>query len=934
MAIFPMQQRNMLNQGNDSYLNQILGLNQPQRRVREKATVQNSNVGTNVNTTSSAADTANAVSTAGGLNQNVALPNTLVAQQSAVEPQQDVIPTGGLNQTSNLSTAATPTSQVTTPVSTGTNTGTALANQTLAPQPIEFDPVIGTWAQIGGVGTGFDYSPFAYNDINSLSVPKTRTSILDTNNPYGDSIGYEDYLNSLTSYKNVIKPQPTSYNFQIGMGTSVGGGNPWAIGNRNQAPVDPFSGYTPFTYSDANSQSAVSALESALEKALYTTSTQGGMGGVGAYTVKNLNRNKLDKDLQPFLKDGTIEIGRTGVSYLDALNDKQRDKILAKVSASTGIHAEQLTKLYNDYHYANKTFFDPSGTNWADLMSSGAAEDVLTGVKDWSGSGKDIDKANAILSRDSVAKEYTAKDLGVTADNPVKEITDSSGNKFYAVYNQATGTQFIARDEESANKIAAGNSGYTYDKDTGMFYGQKDRGEYIDASYYYLNKPNELRGETAINEMMTIDDFLPTGVTIRTATPEQIASAQNALNGQKELMKTYKDPYSFTDDAGKTHNKNKFNLTKDSDPLKKKGRHYFINDITGEVTSIKNKNVATWAADDAANDTPLLHKGKYYYIDKDDGSIKSTKSQFIADGESATQGYLNIKDWRKLLPAGVTEANATPEQIAQAKSDLSGLQENLIDLTGKGSVFNLFKSMDLPIPDDFNYDPEKITRDFNTLVNAGIDPRKVNPKLTPENVYKGSLEYDAPSGGGLGGFVGSFIVPALSIAYPGIAPILQGLSGAYQLSQGNIMGALGSFAGATGVMKDLFGGQGVLGGFKNSLTNTLQSNFGLSADVAGKLVDSGIWAGGNAVFAALNDQNVLEALARGAGEGYLRSTIASNLAESIPNESVRNFITQRLTDTVVNALEGGNVNFEQLLGNAFASGLFTDMGSKAKALNT
>jgi hypothetical protein len=355
-----------------------------------------------------------------------------------------------------------------------------------------------------------------------------------------------------------------------------------------------------------------------------------------------------------------------------------------------------------------------------------------------------------------------------------------------------------------------------------------------------------------------------------------------------------------------------------------------VNDATGEVNSVKNREVAEWAADETANNTPFFHKGQYYYIDKDDGQLKKTKNQFLAEGESQYSNYINIRDWEKFLPAGVNATTATPEQKLAAQELFTEQQTGVRELTGPGSVFNLFKSQDLPIPDDFIYFPREITREFNTLVNMGINPTKIDPSLTPENVYKGSLEYDAEDDGMLGGFVGSFIVPALSIAYPHLAPYLQGALGAYQASQGDILGGLMSMAGAKGLFGKILGGNEIVSGLTNKISSGLTSTFGLSPKVAGQLANAGLMGGANAVMAALQDRDVLESLAVGAGSGYLMSAIDSNLAKTISNPSVRNFITTRLTGTVMNAIQGGNINLDEIFTSGFGTGLFADMDQKMR----
>lgn len=774
-------------------------------------------------------------------------------------------------------------------------------------------PGIGDWAQIGTAGTGFDWSGFNYNPISTL----------------GPNADYGDYLNRISPYSATYRPQQLSP--MIGTNTAA---NQFTSG---QSQGINFNKYVPFTLKDENLQGAINELDKALNKTLYTTQTMyTGFGAGSGQTARTLNKGKIDSDLKPFLKE--VQIGKTGVSMLDAINDKDRDRILAQVSAKTGISVEDLAKSYNSYHQANKYFFDPSGANYADLMKSQAAEDVRTGITKWSKSEKNIQAANDLLARETVAKEYTGQNFGVTEQAPVKEIKDEKGNTYYAVYNKSTGTQYIALNKDAADKIAAGGTGLAFDKDSGAFYDKKDAGDYLDAAFYYLNKPSEGRSRklgasnlTKINKMMTVDDFLPAGVTMRTATPEQIADARKALQGQIELMGTWINPDSLAKDVGKIHTANKLNLTADSAPVKKKGSFFFVNDETGKVTSVKNRQLAEWAADPVANDTPIKIKKDYYFIDKDTGEIRSTRNQFIAEGESSMKGFSQARNWESFLPAGVTAQNATREQELKARNDFTAQQTELSKLVGKGSVYNMFASENLPIPKHFDYTPAKITREFNTLVNMGINPTKIDPKLTPQNVYKKSLTYDEPDSGGFGGFVSSFIVPALSIAFPQYAPIIQGLSGAYQLSQGDIMGGLMSMAQGSGLLDKVFGGKSMLSGVKADMVNTISNSFGMSPASATKLVNAGLWAGGNAAIAALNDRNVLEALATGAGVSYLASSINNGLKTTIPNPDVRNFISQRLTTSLMSALEGGKINLEEILASGFGTGLFTDMAKKMQS---
>jgi hypothetical protein len=247
--------------------------------------------------------------------------------------------------------------------------------------------------------------------------------------------------------------------------------------------------------------------------------------------------------------------------------------------------------------------------------------------------------------------------------------------------------------------------------------------------------------------------------------------------------------------------------------------------------------------------------------------------------------------------------------------------------------------MDLPIPDDFYYDPENITRQFNTLVNMGIEPKRIDPKLTPENVYKGSLEYDEPDSGGFGSFVTGIIVPALSIAYPGIGPILQGLSAAYQISKGDVLGGLTSGIGAlsgTQFFKNTFGDLGAFN-ITNNISSALKTSFGLSDELATNLANAGVYAGGNAIMAALSDQDVLMALAEGAGEGYLRNAIDSSMADTIPDRRVRNFISTNISNNLLTVLKGGEIDLSALagsaIGNTVGSLAFSDMYNKRKAAN-
>lgn len=790
------------------------------------------------------------------------------------------------------------------------------------------DPGISDWTQLARLPADVDYSAFTYNDINDYMI--------------SDGVGITGLVQRPGSYSNFLASQ-----YGSGSGL-ISGGNNFGIGIGNQEPViNPYANYTPFSYSDPTTQSAVDALDKALNRTLYTNNFGGS---------RSLNRKKVDSDMLPFLsgKD-KVSIGDSGISMLDALNDADKAKVLEQISTKTGVPVEQLADAYQNYHYANQSFYKPTATNYADLMSTAAAEDIRTGAERYSGIGKkvvfDADKPiqnltegavqkvgdkfyfidpatgtqrytkdqgraeslasgavtgttmaeimDSQLKSKAVAKEYNGEaDLGLTTAEPIKEVTDSSGNTYYAVLDKDTGKAMIALDEDTANKLVEGESGLRYNAKTGTYLGTNE--EALDAAFLGLNKPSEKGRFTNINKAMSWTDFLPTGVTISKATPEQIENARGALKAQQNLMQTYINPATLVSNAGTIVQPGKLNLTKDSEPVKSGGNYVFMNDTTGELVGVKNQGLANWAADTTKNAEPFFFDGKYYFFDKDTGALQNTTNPVIARNESTISNYLGAKKWQDFLPSNVKEGDATPEQLESAKLMFDNQQELLIGATGEGSVFNLFKSENLPLPENFYYDPNQLTRNFNILAGAGVNPEISGSELAPKNVYKESIEYDAPSGG-LGGFIKSVLPTAVSIAFPQFAPIVQGLSAVNSLAQGDIFGGLMSMAGASGVLDTVF--QGATGGITDSLSNALQSTFNLSPAAANALTRSAVFGSASAINAALMDQDILNALATGAGAGLVAGKINATLASSVTNPYLRNYIVGQLTNATISALK-------------------------------
>lgn len=801
------------------------------------------------------------------------------------------------------------------------------------------DPSIGDWTQVANLPSNIDYSQFTYSDINNLGKNVSYADLLD------EMYGGKGYLVSGSpNIANQLPPMQT-YGYAA-----------------TQQPQSPFEEYTPFTYSDANKQNAVDVLNKALDKALYTTQTsfQMGMGNPTATRVSRvLNTNRIDSDIAPFLKGkDAIEIGRSGISMLDALKDTEANKILEKVAAQTGMSVQDLRDAYQTYHYANQSFYNPNATNWGDLMASGAKEDVLSGVGEYTGYNKkivfDADKTvqgleegkvikdgkkfyfidpatgqqrytndetrakslaegrisgdtmleimNSQLGTEPVAKEFTGEtDFQLTEQNPIREVKDASGNTYFAVLDADTGKTMIAKNKETADKLAAGDSGLRFNAATGTYLGNRD--DALEAEFIALNKPSERGTFTNINTAMKWTDFLPSGVTISTATAKQIQDAKDAFNGQRDLMQTWIDPNTMVKDAGKIHTKNDLGITAESDPLKKGGNYFFVNDVTGDLVSVANQGLADWAANATANDTPFLYKDRYYYFDKETGDLKSASNYNAALGSSQYTDYLQANSWTDFLPANVTEKNATNEQKAAAITTYNNLQEMLKETTGEGSVFNLFKSLKLPIPEDFYYAPTDLTRTFNVLANTGVNPSGVSGGLSPQNVYKESLEYDEPDGG-LGSFIASVAPIALSFV-PGLQGIAPYLGAALAAAQGDTIGALTSLASGTGILDDLF--KGATGSVMAKMTDTLQDSFGLSKAAADAVTKASLWGGATAIQAALNDQDILAALATGAGTGLLSSKIDATLAPTISNRALRSYIVSQLTNATVNAIKGNPV---------------------------
>lgn len=790
------------------------------------------------------------------------------------------------------------------------------------------DPNMGDWTQLATLPADIDYNAFTYNDINDYRTPSSG---------FGNFGGTGNYSSFLTS--------------QYGSGSNLisGGSDPYFnMMNGSQQNINAYGGYTPFTYSDQTTQSAVDALDRALSSKLFTSNIMAG--------GRTLNSNKVDPDMRPFLSGrDRVEIGDSGISMLDALNDADKTKVLQQISAKTGMSVEQLTDAYQNYHYANQAFYKPTATNYADLMSSAAAEDIREGVGKYTGLNKKvvfdapkpienlaegavqkvgdkfyfIDPAtgaqryskdegqakslatgavtgttlgeimNSQLNTKPVAKEYTGEvDLGVTAEEPVREVKDSSGNTYYAVLDKDTGKTMIALDEATANKLVEGESGLRYNATTGTYLGTNE--DALDAEFIALNKPSERGRLTNINKAMTFTDFLPTGTTVSEATPEQIQNARGALQAYNNLLQTYINPETLVDPAGKIFEAGKFDLTKDSAPIKSGGNYVFMNDATGELVGVKSQGLANWAADTTKNSEPFFFDGKYYFFDKDTGALQNTTNPVLARNESTISNYLGADKWQDFLPSNVKESAATPEQIESAKLMFDNQQELITGATGEGSVFNLFKSEDLPLPENFYYAPNQLTRNFNVLANAGVNPEVTASALSPKNVYRESIEYDAP-GGGLGGFIKSVLPAVVSIAFPQFAPIIQSLNAVNSLAQGDIFGGLMSMAGATGVLDTVF--QGATGGMMDSMSDALQSSFNLSPAAASALTKSAMFASASAINAALNDQDIMSALATGAGAGLLAGKINATLASSVTNPYLRNYIVGQLTNATISALK-------------------------------
>lgn len=799
----------------------------------------------------------------------------------------------------------------------------AAGNTTLAN-----DPNIGDWTQIANLPADIDYSMFTYNDINDYKA-SYGNGMVNLSRPGS----YSDFLTS-----------------QYGSGSNLinGGSDPYFnMMNGSQQNTNLYGGYTPFSYSDPTTQSAVDALDKALRSRFYISNP---------LSETYLNRSMIDPDMLPFLKGkDSVEIGDSGISMLDALKDTEKAKVLARISAKTGMSVDQLTDAYQNYHYANQAFYKPTATNYADLMASPAAEDIREGIGRYTGLNKKvvfdvtkpieglaegavqkvgdkfyfIDPAtgtqryskdegqakslatgavtgttlgeimNSQLNTKPVAKEYTGEaDLGVTAEDPVKEVKDSSGNTYYAVLDKDTGKTMIALDEATANKLVEGESGLRYNATTGTYLGTNE--DALDAEFIALNKPSERGRLTNINKAMTFTDFLPTGTTVSEATPEQIQNARGALQAYNNLLQTYINPETLVDPAGKIFEAGKFDLTKDSAPIKSGGNYVFMNDATGELVGVKNQGLANWAADTTKNSEPFFFDGKYYFFDKDTGALQNTTNPVLARNESTISNYLGADKWQDFLPSNVKESAATPEQIESAKLMFDNQQELITGATGEGSVFNLFKSEDLPLPENFYYAPNQLTRNFNVLANAGVNPEITSSALSPKNVYKESIEYDAP-GGGLGGFIKSVLPTVISVAFPQFAPIIQSLNAVNSLAQGDIFGGLMSMAGATGVLDTVF--QGATGGMMDSMSDALQSSFNLSPAAASALTKSAMFASASAINAALNDQDIMSALATGAGAGLLAGKINATLASSVTNPYLRNYIVGQLTNATISALK-------------------------------
>ncbi len=755
------------------------------------------------------------------------------------------------------------------------------------------DPSVNAWDTVGTIGNDIDWTKFGYNDINDYVLKTGNTGIIG-----GAKTGSTSDLYSQLYGNDLVHGVSTS---------------PYVIGQQGNS-VDPYSGYTPYSYTDTSLNDAVNLLDKTLYNSLYTTNYMGGN--------TTLNNARLDPSTKSYFSGrDAVDIGRTGVSYLDALNDTYANKALEKISLKTGIPIADLESAYQNWHYANQTYFEPTVANWQNAVNSPGSEDILAGIGQYtnldkalgtkttkqdyaikagddpikvngswiyvdpttgvqmkakdettakslaSGEYKSTDTFLSVLNNSlntkTVANTYDTQDFGIKAGDEPLKLDDTH----YAVIDKNTGKQVVTTDINVAKALGTGTAeGITYDEKTGKYIGANPDNN-LSAEFYAFNKPSEMGRLTTIDKAMDWSDYLPSGVTLRDATPEQVTSAKDTYKAENELLGTWIDPKTLSNVGTTVTNNQNYTITDPDGVQKINGAWVYQDDTSKKFMKAPTEELANLANNPDTFKDPVFYNGKYYYIDPSTKTLMSSSNPIVANTKSSGK-------------------------------DLS--QELINATTGSGSVFNLFKSEKLPLPENFDYTPNLDTRKFNLAATIGVNPSTISSKLTPQEVYKNSITYDPPSGG-IGGFIKSIAPVALSIAFPEFAPLISGLSGAMSVIKGDIIGGVMSLAGASGAFGDM------TSGFTGGLSTSLQETFNLSADVANQLSRAAMFGGLGAINAAINNQDILASLATSAGAGALAGKINANLEQTITNPALRNYITGQLTNAFVNALKNNPI---------------------------
>jgi hypothetical protein len=628
-----------------------------------------------------------------------------------------------------------------------TNTSSSGLNQTTSTaQPVNTSPTTTTGPRIGdflaidelpATVTPDVWSQFTFNDPNAAKIS------------YGSNIGY--LQSPITGYKAILSNQYASAPKRDAFGQIIPSTTLY------KQPTN----YEILSYTDKNKEAATDELNAALNKALYYTTQSNILDPTS--TVSTLRSSAINPAYTALQNKPAIST--TGVSLLDVANQTTKDAALSSVASKYGMTPEELTNYYNQKYNLSSMLYDPNQANYQNILNApDTIQKAVTGViQDYTNFGR------------------TGDNKVVVANNPPSNLTLTNGQatksgNYYYYKDPATGSIMKTMDELVAKSGASGGpTDYWSLANEAIKASQGDLPAEAIALASFRGDPSK-----NVNANLGLEDFLPYGVNILTATNEQINAAQNALAEQKQLLQPWLDPKRYTE-----------------------------------------------------------------------------------------------------------------QQIAEKG--------------GQGSVFDFKTSEKLPAPEGYSLvGTSPYMREFNTLANAGINPTKVLSSLTPENVYKQSLLNER------GGLITNILESALlSVPTMGLTnPLstlpgylqtgIKGISGINSLLKGDYLGGLTNLGGAFGFnpLGDLTAGIG------KTINDAVGSAFNLSPEMA-TTVTRGIMGGvTSAAMAALNDQDVLQALVSGAGTTLLANKINEGLATQISSPGLRNFISSNIAGVISRRLQG------------------------------